>query len=158
MLMTMAAEYKRNSEVFPNPERLEKVEDSMENLLDVVRERDTAAAMLETGEPPLPGRRRWAYNALGLGFWRKCREHHLPIHMNTSMRSTTAMSGPWQHKYQRLYRETKLRERRKQIRAVIGLWRANQEVFPGNPETEPDLERFRQTLSIKEMRGPQDKE
>jgi len=70
----------------------------MENILDVVRERDTAHSMLETGEPPLPGRRRWAYNPLGIGYWRKCLEYHIPIHMNSTMRRSTALSGQWQHK------------------------------------------------------------
>lgn len=36
--------------VFPNPERIDKVEDSMENLENVVRERNQAYYMLETGE------------------------------------------------------------------------------------------------------------
>merc|ERR1711976_214989 len=50
MLLTMEHEYKRKLESFPNPERLDKVEESMENLETVVRERNRAYWKLETGE------------------------------------------------------------------------------------------------------------
>lgn len=46
----MEAACKNTQEVFPNPERLDKVEDSMMNLETVVRERNRAYHMLETGE------------------------------------------------------------------------------------------------------------
>jgi len=50
MLMTMEKACKEECEIFPNPERLDKVEDSMINLETVVRERNRAYHMLETGE------------------------------------------------------------------------------------------------------------
>ena len=50
MLLTMEAEYKRQVEIMPNPERVDKVEQSMENLETVVRERNRAYHELETGE------------------------------------------------------------------------------------------------------------
>ena len=50
MLLTMEHEYKRQVEKMPNPERLDKVELSMENLETVVRERNRAYYELETGE------------------------------------------------------------------------------------------------------------
>jgi len=50
MLMTMEEAYKEAVEKFPNPERLDKVEESMENLESVVRERNRAYFELETGE------------------------------------------------------------------------------------------------------------
>lgn len=55
MLLTMEHESKENFIIFPNPERIDKVEDSMENLEDVVRERNVAYFQLETthtGERP----------------------------------------------------------------------------------------------------------
>jgi len=82
----------------------------MENLLDVVAERDVAYSELETGESCEPGR-RWAYNELGIGYWRKCKPHAVPLHMNTRFRSTTALSGPWLHKYLRLWREKMMQKR-----------------------------------------------
>jgi large subunit ribosomal protein L47 len=50
MLMTMEKACKQECEIFPNPERLDKIEDSMINLETVVRERNRAYHMLETGE------------------------------------------------------------------------------------------------------------
>ncbi|GAB6019107.1 39S ribosomal protein L47, mitochondrial [Chamberlinius hualienensis] len=50
MLLTMEYNCKDNCELFPNPERLDKVEESMENLESVVRERNKAYYELETKE------------------------------------------------------------------------------------------------------------
>lgn len=54
-------------ELFPSPERIDKVEDSMENLEAVVRERNEAYFQLETGET---GERPSVivHNCLGNGF------------------------------------------------------------------------------------------
>lgn len=49
MLLTMQEECKRQSELFPNPERVEKVAESMEQLEAVVRERNRAFNQLEVG-------------------------------------------------------------------------------------------------------------
>ncbi|KAL3319951.1 39S ribosomal protein L47, mitochondrial [Cichlidogyrus casuarinus] len=50
MLMTMETEHQRCIEQMPNAERFEKVEESMENLLEVVNERNEAVHTLEHGE------------------------------------------------------------------------------------------------------------
>lgn len=50
MLLTMEQECKNQMKLFPNPERLDKVEESMENLEEVVRERNRAYHELERGE------------------------------------------------------------------------------------------------------------
>lgn len=50
MLMTMEHECNDKMELFPNPERVDKVEMSMENLETVVRERNRAYHLLEIGE------------------------------------------------------------------------------------------------------------
>lgn len=64
MLMTMEEACQRAVETFPNPERLDKVQDSMDNLESVVRERNRAYHLLETGET---GERpaKLVYNRLG---------------------------------------------------------------------------------------------
>jgi len=49
MLLTMEHACKEENEMFPNPERIDKVEDTMKNLEAVVRERNKAYYMLETG-------------------------------------------------------------------------------------------------------------
>lgn len=50
MLLTMEHECERAYELFPNPERVDKVQESMDNLETVVRERNKAYHMLETGQ------------------------------------------------------------------------------------------------------------
>jgi len=50
MVMTMQHYHWEKNIYFPNPERIDKVEESMENVLEVVRERDEAYTLLEKGE------------------------------------------------------------------------------------------------------------
>lgn len=50
MLLTMEEDAKSECRLFPSPERLDKIEESMENLESVVRERNRAYHLLETGE------------------------------------------------------------------------------------------------------------
>ncbi|KAF8561783.1 hypothetical protein P879_10853 [Paragonimus westermani] len=50
MLMTMEEEHNRCLERMPNAERFEKVEESMENVMHVIEERNRASAELEQGE------------------------------------------------------------------------------------------------------------
>lgn len=50
MLLTMEQAAKDEVELFPNPERIDKVKESMSNLEAVVRERNEAYYLLETGE------------------------------------------------------------------------------------------------------------
>lgn len=67
MLLTMEEYGKQELKLFPSPERIDKVEDSMENLEAVVRERNKAYHLLETGET---GERpkRMERSALGLNY------------------------------------------------------------------------------------------
>lgn len=50
MLLTMAEAATKQTELFPSPERIDRVEESMRNLEDVVRERNKAYWELEVGE------------------------------------------------------------------------------------------------------------
>jgi len=75
--MTMEEECKRHTELFPNPERLDKVEESMTNLELVVRERNKAFHELETGvSGERPGGEE--ENFLGLQEYRQFDEHTVP--------------------------------------------------------------------------------
>lgn len=70
MLLTMEEDAKNECRLFPSPERLDKVEESMENLENVVRERNKAYHLLETGETgERPG--KMETNILGLNFYYK---------------------------------------------------------------------------------------
>ncbi|CAG0897441.1 unnamed protein product [Darwinula stevensoni] len=78
MLLSMEHESKQEFRLFPNPERLDKVEQSMENLEVVVRERNRAYHLLETGESgERPG--MWVTDWLGrVIFYRKLEHVHPP--------------------------------------------------------------------------------
>jgi len=115
----------------------------MENLLDVVAERDVAYSELETGESCEPGR-RWAYNELGIGYWRKSTPHAVPLHMNTFFRATTRLSGSWQNHYIRLRREKLMNERDRKLRRVRAIHKAYCEKFP-DAKIEMDLSEFTET-------------
>lgn len=68
MLKTMEHECNDKMELFPSPERLDKVEMSMENLECVVRERNKAYHLLETGETgERPG--KLVTNSLGINYY-----------------------------------------------------------------------------------------
>ncbi|KAL1497159.1 hypothetical protein ABEB36_008164 [Hypothenemus hampei] len=89
MLLTMEEEANERVQVFPSPERLDKVAESMENLEEVVRERNRAYHELETGETgERPG--KLATNIFGLNYFYKMSEHVIPKYMNKT----------WRKKYQ----------------------------------------------------------
>lgn len=68
MLLTMEQECKDQVELFPSPERIDKVGLSMENLETVVRERNRAYHLLETGfDGERPG--RMVHNQLGMAYY-----------------------------------------------------------------------------------------
>jgi len=119
----------------------------MENLLDVVAERDEAFSKLETGESSDPGW-RWAYNELGIGYWRRCKPHVVPLFMNTHFRSSTALSGPWQHHYIRLRREKNMQERKRRLRQVLGKHKAYSEKFP-HTQLDTDISEFAESMLSK---------
>ena len=85
MLLTMESAYKDKFAAMPNPERIDKVELSMENLEDVVRERNRAFWQLEVGKS---GERERSYrkNCFGLMVPYKPRQHLMPLWMNTGYR------------------------------------------------------------------------
>jgi len=119
----------------------------MENLLDVVMERDVAYSELETGESCEPGR-RWAYNELGIGYWRKCKPYMIPLHMNAYFRGTTALSGPWQNPYKKLRRELFLTRRQEKLRQLRGKHKAYASVLP-DAKLDTDVSEFTSPMMSK---------
>ena len=83
--MTMEEEYKRRCELMPSPERLFKVDESMQNILAVVAERNEAFSQLETGKSVLP-QTQVVRNVLGLKYKRKVKEYAIPFWMNKRYR------------------------------------------------------------------------
>ncbi|XP_032672799.1 39S ribosomal protein L47, mitochondrial [Odontomachus brunneus] len=114
MLMTMEQACKDAFEIFPNPERLDKVQDSMNNLETVVRERNRAYHLLETGETgERPG--RLVHNRLGMRFFYQMRQYTIPKFMNTKWHKLHQFGygGFAVRKFLRLYREKLWNEKRK---------------------------------------------
>ncbi|RLU19752.1 hypothetical protein DMN91_008309 [Ooceraea biroi] len=114
MLMTMEEACKQANEIFPNPERLDKVEISMKNLERVVRERNTAYHMLETGETgERPG--KLVYNRIGMKYFYRMTEHPIPIFMNKSWRKKNLFGFKERsvRKFLGFYREKLWNEKRK---------------------------------------------
>ncbi|XP_043786638.1 39S ribosomal protein L47, mitochondrial [Apis laboriosa] len=114
MLLTMEEAYKQEWKYFPNPERIDKVEDSMSNLESVVRERNRAYHMLEigtTGERPV----EFKYNALGIRFLYRLRQYSIPKYMNSAWhkKHQFGYGGYAVRKFLRLYREKLWNEKRK---------------------------------------------
>ncbi|XP_009073786.1 PREDICTED: 39S ribosomal protein L47, mitochondrial, partial [Acanthisitta chloris] len=77
--------YKKNTtgsvHPMPSPERLEKVEKSMKNIDLVVREREIALRLLQTGhEKPVPG--EWRHDFLGRTYWYSYKEWPIPWYLN----------------------------------------------------------------------------
>nr|XP_034186866.1 39S ribosomal protein L47, mitochondrial [Osmia lignaria] len=114
MLLTMEEAYKQEWKYFPNPERIDKVEDSMVNLETVVRERNKAYHMLETGRS---GERptKLRYNPLGLRHLYKMRQYPVPKFVNTKWHKTHKFGygGIAVQKFLRLYREKLWNQKRK---------------------------------------------
>lgn len=128
MLLTMEEAYKQEWKYFPNPERIDKVEDSMTNLETVVRERNKAYHLLETGtdgERPAVLR----YNPLGIRSLYRMRQYRIPKFMNTKWKKTHMFGygGRSVHKFLRLYREklwnAKRKERNRERNKVLVLMR-----------------------------------
>ncbi|VDM34253.1 unnamed protein product [Hydatigera taeniaeformis] len=113
MLMTMEEEHWRRLERMPNPERFEKVEESMENILQVIEERDKAICELERGEWVGP-REVEGVDKLGRPVQRLTEEHLEP---QTSTDAEDEMFSTWTLRYLRAEREKAIRIRRESERA-----------------------------------------
>ncbi|KAI1727440.1 mitochondrial 39-S ribosomal protein l47 (MRP-L47) domain-containing protein [Ditylenchus destructor] len=77
MLLTMKEAYVVRARIFPNPERLDRVDESMKNLETVVHERNDAFLRLETGEGASPPTRRVTSFA-GFTYEQPAKEHYEP--------------------------------------------------------------------------------
>ncbi|XP_068261778.1 large ribosomal subunit protein uL29m [Nyctibius grandis] len=81
MLLTLEQESKRQLRPMPSPERLEKVQKSMKNIDLVVKEREVALRLLQTGhEKPVPG--EWRHDFLGRTYWYTYKEWPIPWYLN----------------------------------------------------------------------------
>lgn len=109
MLLTMLEEYKRENERMPNEERIDKVDESMENLEEVVRERNRAYYELEVGTPA-EQEREVIQGPFGIPEGYVQKEHVLPFLLNGRYRAHLKFRyrtnfGPEVNAFYRRYRE-----------------------------------------------------
>lgn len=109
MLYTMQEAAREEKEIFPSPERIDKVELSMANLEEVVMERNKAYWQLEVS-PCLDGMRPRVFrrDIFGRHKWSQLSQHLPPYHKNFSFRN---IQGPGHQSetetFFRQYREIK---------------------------------------------------
>ncbi|KAL4221690.1 39S ribosomal protein L47 [Mactra antiquata] len=111
-LMTMEAMFHAQNQPLQNPERFEKVEESMENLLDVIKERNDAFEMYEFGETSEP-KTYVTRNFVGLPYRRTEKEHYVPKHLNERFNKMHLNHQPWMNRHLAKYEE-KYRVKRRQ--------------------------------------------
>ncbi|XP_047986027.1 39S ribosomal protein L47, mitochondrial [Leguminivora glycinivorella] len=116
MLYTMEHACNEKVRLFPNPERIDKVQESMNNIETVVRERNVAYYQLETGET---GERPVTdvVNVFGLPEKYEKKEYFIPQFMNSRWVKPYLEHGIVNSravkKFFRLYREKQLNEKRR---------------------------------------------
>ncbi|XP_037800175.1 39S ribosomal protein L47, mitochondrial-like [Penaeus monodon] len=116
MLLTMEFACKEEFKLFPNPERIDKVEESMKNLEEVVQERNKAYWLLETGETgERPGAR--VKDELGRLVYKRFTEHAVPIWLHKQSKSSIHR-GAAVRRFQRYMREKRGIENRRYRRRI----------------------------------------
>lgn len=117
MLQTLEQESKRQRTAMPSPERLYKVTKSMENLDRVVREREDALRLLQTGqEKARPG--EWRKDCFGETTWNKFKEWPIPWYMNRRHKAKKFFALPYVDHYLRLKKEKELRTKARERNAA----------------------------------------
>ncbi|NWI20844.1 RM47 protein, partial [Crypturellus soui] len=110
MLLTLEQESKRQHKPMPSPERLEKVAKSMKGIDRVVREREDALRLLQTGqEKPVPG--EWRQDFLGRTYWYSFKEWPIPWYLNKKYKRKRFFYLPHVERFIRLRLEKNLRRR-----------------------------------------------
>ncbi|KAG9351225.1 hypothetical protein JZ751_025116 [Albula glossodonta] len=116
MLLTIEQEAKRQRLSMPSPERLKKVERSMIRLDTVVKEREDAIRLLQTGqERARPG--AWRRNIFGYTYWYKFKEFAIPWYMNQRYKRKQFFTPQFVNPFIRLRLEKHLREKIREKRA-----------------------------------------
>lgn len=104
MLLTMDDYYREEQVEMPQPERIEKVEESMENIMSVVKERDTAYKVLETGKTGEPEKYK-IRNFIGIPYERTPTEHYVPRELNAKFKKMHPRYQRWMKQYLERYDE-----------------------------------------------------
>ncbi|TVK90631.1 39S ribosomal protein L47, mitochondrial [Bagarius yarrelli] len=128
MLNTIEQEAKRKCVPMPSPERVKKVFRSMKRLDSVVKEREDALRLLQTGqEKGRPG--EWRRNIFGKTFWYRFREHPVPWYMNKIYKRKRFYTPSFVAPYTRLSLEKHLKSKTRRERKEKQKQKKLQEVF-----------------------------
>ncbi|XP_069474778.1 large ribosomal subunit protein uL29m [Ambystoma mexicanum] len=129
MLLTVEQEAKRQRMPMPSPERLEKVDLSIENLELVLRERETALRLLQTGQQKArPG--DWRRDCFGDVTWYKFSEWPIPWFLNRRYKQRKFYALSYVDRFIRLKIEQNLRKKVRKERAKKDEMIAFQKRFP----------------------------
>ncbi|XP_077204441.1 large ribosomal subunit protein uL29m [Paroedura picta] len=129
MLLTLEQEAKRQRLPMPSPERLEKVETSMERMDQVIQEREDALRLLQTGqEKEWPG--EWRYDFMGRIIWYTFREWPIPWHINAKHNKKRYYFLENVERFNRLRLEKYLRDKHRKINRERKTWKKLVEKFP----------------------------
>ncbi|KAG8003714.1 39S ribosomal protein L47 [Nibea albiflora] len=110
MLLTIEQEARRQKVQMPSPERLKKIDRSMTRLETVVKERETALRLLQTGqEKGRPG--AWRRNTFGYVYWYRFKEYAIPWNMNKRYKRKKFYTPKFVQPFIRLRIEKYLRDR-----------------------------------------------
>ncbi|XP_044056009.1 39S ribosomal protein L47, mitochondrial [Siniperca chuatsi] len=129
MLRTLEQEARRQRVQMPSPERLRKVDRSMIRLETVVKERETALRLLQTGqEKARPG--AWRRNIFGHVYWYRFKEYAIPWYMNKRYKRKRFYTPKFVQPHIRLRIEKHLREKARKASSERGTQAKLKEKFP----------------------------
>ncbi|MBN3311279.1 RM47 protein, partial [Amia calva] len=129
MLQTVEQEAKRQRVQMPSPERLKKVERSMKRLDTVLKEREDALRLLQTGqEHARPG--AWRKDVFGRTFWYRFKEWAIPWYMNRRYTRKRFYTPPFVNRFIRLRIEKSLRAKNRKKRLDLEKEKKLNETFP----------------------------
>ncbi|XP_069069183.1 large ribosomal subunit protein uL29m [Pleurodeles waltl] len=129
MLLTLEQESKRQRVAMPSPERLEKVDSSIERLDTVLQERETALRLLQTGqEKARPG--DWRRDCFGITTWYKFSEWPIPWYVNRRYKQRKFYALSYVDRFTRLHIEKTLRMKTRKERSKREERRALEKKFP----------------------------
>ncbi|CAH1240224.1 MRPL47 [Branchiostoma lanceolatum] len=129
MLLTLEQEAHRQVERMPSEERLDKVTESMENLLEVLLEREKALRLLKTGrEEEVPG--KFLFNVFGQKYYRRFKPYPMPVWMNTSFNKRYWTFPTFVEYYIRLREEKHQKRQFAQAHSERRWWAKMVEKFP----------------------------
>lgn len=122
----------------------------MRNVMEVIKEREKAINLLETGETGEPKVRK-VMNYLGMTVEEEEKEHLVPSCLNEQYKLTHPKYEKWMEKYLRLYNEKKLEKAEKDEEEKTKYLNKLKEKFPHLTEEDLDFAWEQEQEEMKKM-------